>query len=200
MVFVFVILLWLNLVEFYLGLMILGVLLVILLADGFSEFQTFFAKTKFAHLQKILTPLFVMIIIASLVVPSIFAMRQEVSSTITYDDVSAFIWLRDNADSADVVLAPVEMGHYITSIAGTKNVIDTYFVLHEDAEERYTDVERAYQSVLETEIVGIFDKYSASFVLVPMGTHFARSECFIEVFDSTIRVFRKDPRCHLRAV
>ncbi|MBW3018864.1 hypothetical protein KY329_01600 [Candidatus Woesearchaeota archaeon] len=200
MVFMVVLLLWLRLIPFYLGLMVLGILLVILFAEGFSSFQKFLSSTRVAHLKPFLTVVILLVVVSSLIVPSVFAVKQQLQSTITDDEVSAFAWVRDNTDSSDVVLAPVDMGHYLSAISGTKNVIDTQFMLHDDAEERYADVQRVYESVLETEVVGILDKYDATYILVPMGKDFLISDCFIEVFDSSIRVFLKDSTCHLRAV
>lgn len=200
---VILLLLWFRFVELYFGLMILGVLLVIFFAKGVAMFQDFIKNTKFAKLERLFIVLILLTAIFTSLIPSVFAARSELNDTISAEQVAALTFLRNNAEDDAVIITPVLMGHYVPVYAKRSNVIDSMFLLHDDAEERFNDIERIYSSVLETEVVSIFDKYYATHVFVPYGSQslvFDQSDCFELIYDKHSRIYEKDPACHLRVV
>lgn len=197
------VLLWFRIIDFFSGLMLLGLLLVLLLPKGFVFFQDFIKSTKFNSLSNVFTFFIFITILFTVLAPSIAGSSSVIKSTITIDEYYSLEWLRENSQDGAVVIAPVYLGHAVSKYASRPNVIDSNFYLHKDAESVFYDVDRVFSSVLETEVVEIFDKYDASYVLIPEGFSdyvFANSDCFSLLFENKAKVYYKDPSCRLRVV
>lgn len=194
--------LWLKIIELTFGLMLLGIALTLLLPPALNLFKQYMQKTKVARLERLFTTLILITLLITTIPPAIVTAYSE-NTTITAHELDALKWIKHNTPQDATILAPVGLGHAITSLAQRKNVIDNNFLLHEDAQERFHDTERVYQSVLETEVVGLLDQYDATHILTPHGARtqvFDQSPCFTRVYDNGTRIYEKDPTCKLRII
>ncbi len=196
-------LLWLRLVAVETGLMMLGVFLVLLFGDWLILMMRFLQKTKLAKWKHVIVLGCLLLVLASSLPPLFTETRAEIEGTISADEVAAFEWIAQETGGQETVIAPMNYGNYVTALAKRKNVIDSYFLLDERVNEKLTDVNRLYRTVLETEAVELFDKYNATYLYVPDGMHdigFAGSDCFYRVYTTSAKVYEKDASCHIRVV
>jgi len=193
--------LWLKIVELTFGLIIMGIALTLLLPYALELFHKYMNSTKFSRLERLFTTLLLLTLIITTIPPALVSAQE--THTITTEEHDALEWIKHNTHDDATIFAPVGLGHAITSISERKNVIDNNYLLHEDAQERWHDTERVYQSVLETEVVSIFQQYNATHILIPPGarTHvFEQSACFARIYHNGITIYEKDPTCKLRII
>jgi len=183
--------------------MLLGITLTILLSKVLQFSLVYLKETKLARFASPLVFLYVILALVITAYPAYTSMNMQLSNTITSEEVKALEHLRDTLPEDAVIIAPVTYGHYISSIAQRKNVIDDYFLMQPRINERFEDIERLYKTSLETEAVNLFNKYHATHLVVPPGVpdiKFSGSHCFTRILAQNIRVYEKDPECEVRVV
>lgn len=158
--------LWLRFVAPSVGFMFLGVCLTILAGPVYVEVAAYFTKTRFSSLAPFAAVAAFLIVIPSLVLPSIYFAGQQRITLVSPALFDGLQWLRGNSSPQDVVLAVPSEGFVVASIAGRKSVMDTNFLLAPDAPERFADVERMFTSSFPTEAVALFNKYGVDYILV----------------------------------
>ena len=152
-------------IEPFVGFMYLGVCLSILSGPIFASFMGYMKKTRFPHAHIISGITLLIIFFVSMVIPSIHFARAQQDATISDDLYSALIWIRNNTPSDSTVLAPLEEGHLITSIARRKNVIDNSFVLTSDSDKRLHDVKQMFTAPFPTEAVELLVHYKVGYII-----------------------------------
>lgn len=158
------ILLALKLINFNLGLAFLGISLAVMSALGYERIFNHIKITKVFYLESPLKFLFVLLIIATLIVPSFFSAQKSLANTITKEEVEALEWIKDNSQEDEIVLSSPEEGHYVTAIAKRKNVVDTNFLFIKDINERYSDVDSIYTILSEVKALQLLNKYHVSYI------------------------------------
>ncbi|MBS3124704.1 hypothetical protein J4211_00400 [Candidatus Woesearchaeota archaeon] len=197
------VLLWLKLIDLETGFTLLGVTLAILFAKWSHLFLEFVRKTRFARFGPVVLGASLVLAIVTTAYPAYAATRDALQGTITQEEVTALSWIDRNVPKNVSVMAPPTYGHYITVFAKRKNVIDDYYLLQPQVNERYDDVARLYRTSFETEAVGIADKYGAEIVVVPPRTRdlvYGDRFCFKRVYGTNIKIYRKNPACSVKVV
>jgi len=151
-------------ISFKIGLALLGISLSIMSALGYERLFNQVKITKVFYLENPLKFILVLLVIATLIIPSFFATQTSIKDTITKEEVQALEWLRDNAKENSVVLSSAEEGNYVTQIAKKKNVIDTNFLFVRDSDERYSDVVSVYTILSEVKALQLLNKYKVNYI------------------------------------
>lgn len=107
---------------------------------------------------KILVVLYLILVI---VTPGI----KMVTSPPTPNQYEAMTWIKNNTPENATIMAYWWEGHYITSIANRKNVMDVYLEYAPNVDERYNDIQQAMTTCRANETIGIMEKYNASYLL-----------------------------------
>lgn len=196
-------LLWLQLIELFYGLMLIGMILVILFGSWLIMFNAYIKKTKIARIKKLLIFIICFLVVFSSLIPVFFGAKEELKETISSDVFDAFLWLKNNTLPDAVVLAPVHFGHFVSALANRTVVIDSVFLMQSRGNERFKDVRRIFSSVLETEVVGLLNKYDVDYIVLPLDKNtlvFRNNPCFDLVFNKSLLIFSKNPECFLKVV
>lgn len=196
-------LLWIKLIDLETGFMLLGITLAILFAKWSQLFLEFAHKTKLARFGPLVLGVSLLLAFVTTAYPAYIATSDVLKSTITQEEVTALTWLDKTSPKNVSVIAPPSYGHYVTAFAKRKNVIDDYYLLQPQVNERYDDIGRLYRSSFETEAVDIVEKYGADFVVVPPHTKdlvYGDRFCFKRVYGANIKIYRRNPACSVRVV
>lgn len=198
-----VFMLYLKLVELSAGLMILGVTLSILFAKWSILSFDFLSKTKVRNYASSIMWVSIVLALITTAIPAFILVNSRISDTISADEVSALRWLSKSSSKEAVVFAPIEYGHYVAFFAQRKPVMDDYFFLEKEVDEKFSDGARVFRTVFVTEAVELFDKYDASYLVVPPNVRdvrYADSKCFKRVWPGSVKIYEKDSACVVRVV
>jgi len=199
-------LLWLRLINLDIGLMVFGIVLVILFAQWFKYFIDYVRQSRASDFLY----LFSALIFAGLLVFSVHpSVHMATSSTenISPGELNALGWLKKNAPGNAVIVAAPDEGNLITAIADRRNILDSKFLLQEDAQQRFSDVKRIYTACLEIEVVSLLDKYSAEYIYFSDNARnlFDREKlgyvdkCFKKVYDQEVQIYKRTG-CELKVI
>jgi len=199
-------LLWLKLVKFKLGLAFLGVLLTILFAQFYKAFFIYVEKTKVSKFHRLFFVFFVVLFIATSVVPSILYSITELKNSPGEEEIKALIWIKEKTGEDSVILSSIEEGHVINYFAQRKNLIDTNFLLIRNIDQRFTDFKTLFTVPYQTDVIRLLNKYEISYIYISKNTKeefgvggFVYGEygkCFDELYDEG-EVFIYESRCEL---
>ncbi|MBI5398831.1 hypothetical protein HZB03_05180 [Candidatus Woesearchaeota archaeon] len=199
------ILLWLRLINLSTGLMLLGSLIAVLMGLSFRDFFAYADKTKVAHFKKLFFASFVLVIVATSVIPSLILANQQIQRSLLPKDVAALRWLEKNTPADSVVVGMVSEGEFISAIARRKNIADTRFFLIKNPDTVLDDIKTIYTSIFQTPALERLDKYRASYVYLSRAEpelgadrlKYADTNCFPLVYDNGVKIY--EVRCHLFA-
>jgi len=199
------ILLWLRLIELYVGLIFLGLLLVALFSIGWKMFVSLVSKSKANKAIPWFWVSILLVCILTSIIPSVAFATKHLNNAATSYDLSAFDWIRRSTPAETVIVALPEEGNFIASLAERKNIIDTTFLLIKDSSERFDDVKRIYSTAFEIEAVQLMDEYNAGYIYYSSRAKskfpspiFASSKCFNEVYSNgETRIYEKDELCRV---
>lgn len=204
-------LLWLKLIEFNTGLMFFGLILILLFAQYFKIFIHYVKQTRASNFLSLFIIFAIIAFLIGSVFPSLALANYTVKSYITQDEINALEWINEKTDENVVIIASVREGNLITAIAKRKNVIDSYFFLRKDTEQRLKDVEKIFTSSLEVEVVGLMNKYRAdyiyfspeirSFLNINFLHYVSSGKCFEKVYgNNEVSIYHKLESCQLKVV
>ena len=173
-------LLFLRLVNLGIGIMFLAVGLTILSSSTINKFFIYLGKTKLIKFKNYFLVLFLIFVVLFAVVPSYFTLQGSETN------LEVFYWMNDNLEEDAVILTPIGYGHYITGIAGRKNVIDSNFLLVKDAADRFNSVNIIYNTWSETKAIELLHEYGVDYIYVDdkskYGLQYLEDEkCFKEI-------------------
>ncbi|MCX6710396.1 MAG: hypothetical protein NTV63_05625 [Candidatus Woesearchaeota archaeon] len=183
-------LLWLKLIEFSLGLMILGVIFALLFGFFYRVLMLYIEKTKLASRKRIISYAIISLLAVSSIFNSFIYAAESVKGSVSDDEISAMDFLRENVSDEfpeSAVLSSPESGTLINYFSGCRNVIDSNFFLIEQINQRYSDIREAYSTPYETAALRILDKYNADFIYL--------SEREEKEFGKNLLEFSGDEKC-----
>ncbi len=154
-------LLFLKMISFAVGLMFLAIFLTIMSALALEKVIAYIEMTKFSSFKRMLFVGFIILIAASLVLPSYGRAKAVISETISGDEVAALSWIRDNTGEDSTILAGINEGNYITAIAERRNVADSHFLL---APDRYADVAAMFTTESLVVATQLLDEYDVDYI------------------------------------
>ncbi len=204
-------LLWIRLIRFRIGLMFLGLVLILLFAQYFKLFIHYIQQTR---VSRFITLFVVFVIIAFMITsvfPSIALAKYTVSSYITNEEINALSWIKEQTPEDAVIVASVKEGNLITAVAKRKNILDSYFFLRNDAEQRLDDVKNIFTSSFEIEVIDLMNKYKADYIYfsprardgfkITFLSYVSSGKCFEKIYgNNLVNIYHKLESCQLKVV
>ena len=193
------ILVWLRLVPLELGLIYLSVFLTLLFSPFYKILIEYIKKTKFSKNKNLFVIIFLFIFVLTSFIPSIGYANSAILRSVDGKEIEALNWLREKAPNSSVVLATLDEGHLITSIAQRKNVFDNNFLMQPQADQRLNDVKIIYTTKFETEAIRLLNKYNVDYIIfsenakkdyqITQLDYVADEKCFKLVYDNSIKIY-----------
>jgi len=193
-------LLWFKLIPLKIGLIFLGVILVLLFGKFYSDSLLFINKTKFSNYKWIFAVLLFILFIFNSIIPTVSYANNIIRETPSRHDINALLWLKNNSGEEDVILASLDEGYLVNTIAERKNVIDNHFLLIKDAEQRLGDVKEIYTTHYETEAIPLLNKYNIKYVFLSRRAmkdyniidlnYKTDKKCFELVYDNEVKIYK----------
>jgi len=193
-------LLWLRLIPLKTGLVFFGAILVLLFSKFYSDSMLFIDKTRFSRYKIIFIILIFLVFIFNSIVPTISYTNMVIKETPSKHEMDALLWLKNNSDEKDVILASLDEGYLINAIAKRKNVIDKNFLLIRDAEQRLKDVREIYTTHYETEAIPLLNKYNIKYIVLSKRSmenydivdlnYRTDEKCFELVYDKEVKIYK----------
>lgn len=180
-----------KLINFSLAIIFLGILLAIISSIGFEKSFKYVKLTKFSDYLKYIKFSFLILIFLLLIIPSYIGANDSKNKVLNNEELNALFWLRDETEEDSTILSSHEEGHFITNIAKRKNVIDDNFLLIENIDQRYNDVERIYTTESQVKALQALNKYNVRYVYFSDRTKqiynvdeiaYVDDNCFKEVY------------------
>lgn len=191
-------LLWLRLIQLKAGFIFLGIIMALLFAQFWKIFSSYIKTTKLAGFKWAFSLLAFALVALTLILPSFSLANETIQTSITEVELDALEWIRQNTPENSVVLATVDEGSLITTVAKRKNIIDSNFLMIKDAEQRYKDAERIYKTFSVTDAIALLNKYKINYIYFSPkaageyridGISYAESRCFPLVYDKEIKIY-----------
>lgn len=190
------IMLWLKLISFRTGLLFLSINLIILSAYALKIIFISLSKTKIPSSASISIVLIVLFFILSTLTPFVSLIQKQ---TPLPQDIKALEWIRNNTEEDSVVLGSVKEGYLINYIAERKNVIDSNFMLINNINQRYKDINSLFTVRLTSEAIQLINKYDIDYLLLSNRSmreygvndfFYADNECFEKIYNHEALVYK----------
>ncbi|MBC8501422.1 MAG: hypothetical protein H8D38_06695 [DPANN group archaeon] len=190
------VLLWLKLIRFKTGLIFLSLMLVLLSGYSIKLFYSYLMKTKIHNSANwFLFGVFVVFFLTA-VIPSFNLAFSSLNKVPSHSEIKAMNWLEQNTDKDSVVLSRLEEGYLINYFANRKSVIDQDFLLVNDAQQRYEDVQSVFSLRLKTEAVRRLNKYDVDYLYFSgkfgdeTKLYYTDKDCFELVYNESVEIYR----------
>ncbi len=191
------ILAWLRFIPFTISLSFFGLTLSILFAVFYRDVVLFVKKTKIASRETGFKYVLIGIVVISTLPLSISAAtNQDVPSQ---EEITAFHWLSQNTDKGATILALVEEGHLVSYVGERKNVMDENYVLADDVDLRFNDMQKIFNTRFQSIALELLEKYNVSYIVItPRATKYYEQhdlayrtpECFEKVYKVETRIYK----------
>lgn len=190
------IMLWLKLIPFKTGLLFLSINLIILSAYSLKIILVNASKTKIRALPNIMTSLVILIFILTTLTPFIKTIKPR---TPPPQDIEALNWVRNNTPQDAVILGSVKEGFLINHIAKRKNVADPNFLLINNINQRYNDINHLFTLRLKSEAIRLLNKYAVDYIFLSTNSmkeynltklFYAEEDCFELVYDNEALIYK----------
>ncbi|MBW3014955.1 glycosyltransferase family 39 protein [Candidatus Woesearchaeota archaeon] len=187
-------LLWLKLISPDNGLMILGVLLAIAFAKFYDMIIISLEDTKFSFLKGITFYSVIILLVFSSVLPSFVYAGRSLQNVPSDKLIDALGWIRHNTQEQDVVLSIYQEGQLVNYFAYRKNVVDENFLLIENVDQRFRDVNMMFNSFYKTNAIELLNKYNVNYILFTSNSKrelgieeitYIDEDCFSRVYDNS---------------
>ena len=160
-------LLSLKLISLEVGLIFLGFSLSVFSSLALSRVFSSLRDTKFHKYENLVFSCLFLFVLFFSIIPAAKFGSEIADSSLSKKEFLVFSWLKDNSLENETVMAPVVYGQVINYFSGRKSVIDEYYLLAPDVNERYEDVNRVYNSKSEVKALEILREYNAGYIYVP---------------------------------
>lgn len=155
---------WMRLIQFRMSLVFFGIILAILFSSFYLELVNFSKKTKGYHLKRFFPLALIILLVLTMIPPAISTVQnQPIPSD---EEISAFIWIRDNLPPDETILASLEEGYLLTYYAQRKNFMDEQFELVGEVEKRFQDLDSFYTTKFQTLALDLFNEHNISYIML----------------------------------
>ncbi|MFC1753091.1 hypothetical protein ACFL96_06810 [Thermoproteota archaeon] len=198
-------LLWLKLIQLNTGLVFLGAALIVLSAQSFKLFFSYFEKTKLSQFKIPLWILVIVVFFLTSMIASVGWANATIEQVPDEEEMTTLIWMKHNMQEEAVVLSPVSEGFLISGVAQKKNVADNSFLLVKDAEVIFNDIHKMYTTKFETHAIELLDKYDVKYIYFSSQAEeeygideiaYVNDRCFPIVYKEDITIYQV--RCHVK--
>jgi len=189
------ILVWLRFIPTTHGLVYLSLPFAILFADGFETVREWYKTTRLGEHVWLLYVVLVLVFYATSIQPAYGgALEGQPSAELR----EALDWIRTTPENS-IVASQLQHGGWINTLGERGNVIDPHVLMVLRPTERYSAVQRLFQTSSQTEAVEIMDQYGATFVLTDQPLAYAPGKCFQERFtNQDFTIYEKSTLCRVR--
>ncbi len=193
-------LLWFKLIPLKTGLIFFGIIFVLLFSKFYSDSLLFINKTRFSRYKIVFVALIFLVFIFNSIIPTISYTSKIIRETPSKHEIDALLWLKNNSNEKDVILASLDEGCLVNAVAERKNVIDKNFLLIKDAEQRLEDVRKIYTTHYETEAIPLLNKYNIKYIILSKKSmedynivdlnYRTDEKCFELVYDKEVKIYK----------
>jgi hypothetical protein len=193
-------LIWMGMIELKVGMIFFSIVLAILSGEAYRMLSEYLKKTKLVKYYTLFISIFIIFVLLTSFLPSVLYARLSVANEIDEKEIMALEWLKDNTPENTVVAGSTSAGHLITAIADRKNIMDTNYLLQENAEQRLLDLNTIYSTRFQTDAVRILNKYGASYILLSGQekdyykiedlSYAQEGNCFNLVYDKGAKIYQ----------
>ncbi|MBN2458822.1 hypothetical protein JXB28_00930 [Candidatus Woesearchaeota archaeon] len=189
------IMLWLKLLPFQIGLLLLSLNLIILSGVAIKTSLVAISKTKVSRLSSIIAAALIILFLIT-IIPSLLA--EPTASIPPERDMGALEWIRNNTSPNSIILGNIDEGFLINYLAGRKNVADSNFLFVNEINQRYSDINRMFDLRLESEALRLLNKYDVDYIFLSTKSmdeydidqlFYAEKNCFDLVYDKEAKVY-----------
>ncbi|MBR9683473.1 hypothetical protein GOV03_02945, partial [Candidatus Woesearchaeota archaeon] len=198
-----ILLLILNLIEFKIALMFLGLILTIIFAQFYKLSLQYFKQTRLTKFKKPFLIAIVVLLLLTSVYPSVsFAVNQETPSP---EEITAFIWLKQNTPNTVITLTALSEGHLINYLSKRKNFMDTEFSLIKDVETRFDHLNSLFITRYQTQAIELLNQHDIDYIFFsPQAKKeyqinklaYVDNKCFKLIYSNVVQIYR--PLCQIQ--
>ncbi|HLC84974.1 MAG TPA: hypothetical protein VJH22_04230 [Candidatus Nanoarchaeia archaeon] len=204
--------LYLRLLEPWVGMMVLGAILVLLFSFYYTFYLDYVPSTKFARFLPVLKVLFFVTFILTSALPALDLVVGGIEEAAMDRRLPALQWLKAHTQTHDIILAPISDAAMIASLADRVIVADTSFLMVHDAKQRQDAIDLAFTSPYESFAVEAMEELGVRYVYVnrpalarqygvetlPFISPEGKSDCFSRVYEGGVEIFRRT--CEVRLI
>ncbi len=152
----------LRMLTIYVAIFFLGIVMSIFSSLGALQIYRYFENFKLSLLKNSFVILLIVLFFLLSVSPSFLVAKT--SPSVDSSKIREIEWLARNTEKDDVVLADINDGHLIASLAGRKTVIDSNFIFAPNPKERAEDVNVVFTTVSEAAAMKVLRKYDVDVI------------------------------------
>jgi hypothetical protein len=157
-------LLWFKMIPIIFGFIMIGLFLSILFSQYLKIFLTYIQKTKFSDYENVFISIFILLFLFTSVISTVFYTQKEMANSFSFYEVEAMMWLKENTQSYQTILTTYLEGNFLAYYAQRKNVIDLDFMLIDNIDQRFEDVESVFTSTTEVRTISLLNKYNVEYI------------------------------------
>ncbi len=158
-------LMFLKLLEFSIGFMIISLTLIILSAITFTKLFDVLKLTKFSRFPKATVVVILGVILIFLIIPSFNLSSGIHENAINEEEIELLRWAETNLPGDSVIYSDLDEGNLVTGIARKKSFIDKNFLLAPDVNDRINDAEILATTWNRALALQLFKKYEVKYIL-----------------------------------
>jgi len=161
-----VILLVTGLIRLHTGLLFFGAMLAVMFGLFYSLLVDFLERSKFSNYKHAIIAVVFLVFILTSVVSSLIQLNTSILNAPSKEKVSAMKWIEKNTDTDAIVLASLDEGSMLAYYANRKNVIDSNFLLVDDASQRLEDVKTLFTIPYKTNAINLLNQYDIDYIFL----------------------------------
>jgi hypothetical protein len=197
-----------RIVAANIGLIFLGIALVILFGQFLKDLFLGLRDTKIAHYSWLISAAIIILLLISQIIPGIYFMISNIKNSPSQEYIQSLSWLKNNTTPGSIIVALPQEGNLITYFAQRKNIIDSEYLLIDNANSRLKDVYSIYTDKFRVDAIRRIERYNASYILFSQNAitkfnmtqlSYADEPCFEIVYNETSLIYKVNQElCYLQ--
>ncbi|MGV8150881.1 MAG: hypothetical protein ACP5NV_04085 [Candidatus Woesearchaeota archaeon] len=186
-------LMWFRLMNIVTSLMLLSLMLVLISSFALKRVSLFVEKTKIHKYEQIFLGIFMVLFVATSVLPSIYIGLEKSKDTPNIGDVVVLEWASQGTSKTSTISSTLQEGHLVAYYSQRKNIMDENYLLTPNIDQRYKDLEKIYTTQFQIEAVTNLNKYDSKYIFFTDNARreydihnlsYLQGECFEKIFYS----------------
>lgn len=192
------IMLWFKLIPLNAGLLFLSINLIILSSYGIKIILVSISKTKTPWLSNLFVIIILVLFIFTSLPPLLTTARSDLAANPPLEDIRALEWIANNTRGRGVVLGRIEEGFLINYVAERRNIADQNFLLINNIDQRYADINSLFTLRLKSEAVRLLNDYNVDYIFLSIQSmkeygmthlYYADTDCFELLYNNGALVY-----------